>query len=500
MAPTEPTKKRTLVLKDKTGKIIVPKDLLESQRSGLVESSPTSNLGNTLETRDISNSDPVIDTPASGPSPCLDPPKSPLGTPSESSTILQEAQPSLCTPESPCPPLATDNSNGVPDPSLAPSTNKNIRKDIATADCRDSDLLEAYTPVLVKEVSQLEPLPLPVSTDFTPVPDDGSDDDWETQASKLSDMTEPVTQPVVRSLRPGGGEQKISPNVTPDTVVLVYTKSEILALRFPTENMQRPHQCASYEKLVHFGNDNQQIPRNNSNRHSSSPQVHGGSHPDRRKQSGPNNSPPNHVAHPNDSHKRHASRGVKKPVPPMPRKVISDPLEQMSREVVAILNKITPQTFIKLTGKLGEIHIQNSEMLQKLVRLVFDKAVSEPNFANLYAEMCSILDASNNYTNFCHIVWNRDTNQYLWLKDIQYTNILAGPYPSVVDCIAACDSQVPPPTQLISHPVSIADEVVLNNNLISVLPLPLSVLSSATGVQDDRCGRVLRDLCSLLSD
>jgi hypothetical protein len=376
----------------------------------------------------------------------------------------------------------------VPSPTNCPA-NKNLRKD-TIGDCRDSDLLDAYTSAPpVKEVSELEPLPLPASTNFSPVPDEGSDDDWETQASKLAEVIETAPQPVVRSLRPGGGEQKVSTNVTSGTVVIVYTKSEILALRFATENLQRPLQCASYEKLVYFGSDNQQIPRNTSNRsHHSSPQVHGGSNPDRRKQSGSNNSP-NHSGHPNDAHKRHpSSRGPKKPVPPMPKKVISDPLEQMSREAVAILNKITPQTFIKLTGKLSEIPIQNSSMLQKLVRLVFDKAVSEPNFANLYAEMCSILDASNNYTNFCHIVFNRDTNQYFWLKDIQYSNVVAGPYPSVVDCIAACVSDVPPPTQLISHPVSVAEEIVLNNHLISVCTLSLfSFLSSRT--LGHRCSR-----------
>jgi hypothetical protein len=370
----------------------------------------------------------------------------------ELETLQLNETPSKEIPPSLNPP--PHDSNGIT--SVEKRTKKNMRKDkLAAADLREGNVLDAYISVQ-EEICVHEPSPPPAASQLIDKSDDGSDDDWETQASKLS---EEVALPVVRSLRPGGGEQKINPIPLSSSTMVVYTKSEILALRLGLELSVRPSQCLSYDKLLFFGIDNQPIPRNIALRlPNSSPQQ---GQADKWKQSQQNQTSDNPKRHP-------SSRGSKRPVPPMPRKIISDPLEQMSREVVAILNKITPQTFVKLTGKLREIQIQNSTMLSKFVRLVFDKAVSEPNFANLYAEMCSSLDSANNYINFCHIVRNQDTNQYLWLEDIQYSNLLAGPYLSIVECITACHSSIPPPTQLINHPVSIAEEVIVNGNLISV--------------------------------
>jgi len=88
---------------------------------------------------------------------------------------------------------------------------------------------------------------------------------------------------------------------------------------------------------------------------------------------------------------------------PMPKKQITDPVEIMTRDVQAILNKITPQTFQKLTMQLCEIPIDTNAMLDKLIQLVFEKAVQEPNFANLYAEMCAALDKESRYWAFLQV-------------------------------------------------------------------------------------------------
>ena len=88
---------------------------------------------------------------------------------------------------------------------------------------------------------------------------------------------------------------------------------------------------------------------------------------------------------------------------PMPKKQITDPVEIMTRDVQAILNKITPQTFQKLTMQLCEIPIDTNAMLDKLIQLVFEKAVQEPNFANLYAEMCAALDNESRYWAFLQV-------------------------------------------------------------------------------------------------
>ena len=264
-----------------------------------------------------------------------------------------------------------------------------------------------------------------------------------------------------------------------------------MSLRINIDQLERPSQCYSYEKLLFFTNDGQPILKQNASRpqiqsppQPHSPQLH--PQPDQRwKQPGPIYSTPPiqplpPIQNPPESWKQRgqSSRGARRPAPPMPKKIITNPIEILSREALIILNKITPQTFIKLTGRLSEIPIHNSAMLEELVRLIFNKAVLEPSFANLYAEMCTILDSSNNYTNFCHVVWNRDTNQYLWLKDIQYGNVLAGPYSTLQECINACLSHNPPPTQLINHPVTVAELVIVNGKLISVSFFPPPFITS----------------------
>lgn len=434
----EPSKKRNLVLKDKTGKVIVPKDLLEPQGVGF-DCSQTSALDNTLNIHDPDKVASLANTSSDHctiSDDCV----------SSGEDLLHRQPSNELLSSSPSPEIISEE---VTDKQISPFTSQ------------------------VDEVCDL--LPPPASGIISEVIDDaGSEDDWEAQASKLSEDTtdiSTVSQPL-RSLRPGGGEPISYQNAVGPSTVIVYSKSDILTLRVGLGNLQRPPQCMSYEKLIFLGQDNQPIPRNLVRpQHSMSPKLQG--HSEKWKQQNPTYSPSQTIQVPPNEpsqYKRNApSRGSKKvPPPPMPKKLISNPLELMTREVMALLNKITPQTFLKLTGKLSEIQIQNSSMMEKFVRLVFEKAISEPNFANLYAEMCSILDSSNNYTNFCHIVWNRDTNQYLWLKDIQYSNILAGPYHSVSDCIEACLSRVAPPTQLITHPVTVAEEVIVNNNLISV--------------------------------
>jgi hypothetical protein len=468
--PSEPLKKRNLVLKDKSGRVIVPKDLLTESQNDMT---PKAQVSAMITEKDLtplqslsleqsfslSNSDILLKQETT-----LEPCQTPQ------TDGLKDESPSneSSTPVSPIDPpqnLISQELNG--DFLAEKRAKKNLKKDkLAAADLREGDILDAYTSVQEQISVLAPPLPPPSSTssDLTDQLDDASDDDWETQASKLS---EEVSLPVVRSLRPGGGEQKANPVATSSSSIVVYTKADLLTLRLGLELSVRPPQCLSYDKILFFGLDNQQIHRSVALRFTNSSQQ---GQAEKWKQPGSNFPQQNQSQSSHDNQKRHPnSRGAKRPVPPMPRKVITDPLEQMSRDVVAILNKITPQTFAKLTGKLRDIQIHNSAMLSKFVRLVFDKAVSEPNFANLYAEMCSSLDSANHYANFCHIVRNQDTNQYLWLEDIQYSNILAGPYLSIIECITACHSHIPPPTQLISHPVSIAEEVILNGNLISVV-------------------------------
>lgn len=65
--------------------------------------------------------------------------------------------------------------------------------------------------------------------------------------------------------------------------------------------------------------------------------------------------------------------------------------ELLYKKVRGILNKLTPQKFDTLLGKIKDLDIDNPDRLQGVIDLVFDKAVDEPNFSVAYAKMCKEL-------------------------------------------------------------------------------------------------------------
>ena len=50
-----------------------------------------------------------------------------------------------------------------------------------------------------------------------------------------------------------------------------------------------------------------------------------------------------------------------------------DPLADVSKQTLAILNKLTPQKFDKLLAKFNEINIDTEAKLRKCMELIFEK-------------------------------------------------------------------------------------------------------------------------------
>ncbi|XP_033113712.1 eukaryotic translation initiation factor 4 gamma 3-like isoform X2 [Anneissia japonica] len=65
--------------------------------------------------------------------------------------------------------------------------------------------------------------------------------------------------------------------------------------------------------------------------------------------------------------------------------------QDVNRKFTGILNKLTPQNFQKLTNQALELQINTEERLKGVIDLVFEKALSEPNFSVAYAHMCRML-------------------------------------------------------------------------------------------------------------
>ncbi|MCO5602363.1 hypothetical protein L7F22_056494 [Adiantum nelumboides] len=62
--------------------------------------------------------------------------------------------------------------------------------------------------------------------------------------------------------------------------------------------------------------------------------------------------------------------------------------ERVLRTVKGILNKLTPEKFGVLVEQLLNAGIDSADILKEVISLVFDKAVLEPTFCPLYAELC----------------------------------------------------------------------------------------------------------------
>lgn len=70
---------------------------------------------------------------------------------------------------------------------------------------------------------------------------------------------------------------------------------------------------------------------------------------------------------------------------------IDDEEEKRQRSFKAILNKLTPDNFEKLLEKLLDVGITEAATLVGLIGQLFEKALQEPTFSSLYAELCRVL-------------------------------------------------------------------------------------------------------------
>ncbi|GAB2291546.1 Eukaryotic translation initiation factor isoform 4G-1 [Dionaea muscipula] len=66
--------------------------------------------------------------------------------------------------------------------------------------------------------------------------------------------------------------------------------------------------------------------------------------------------------------------------------------ERVLKTVKGILNKLTPEKFDLLKGQLIDAGITSTEILKGVIWLIFDKAVLEPTFCPMYAQLCSDLN------------------------------------------------------------------------------------------------------------
>ncbi|XP_038709088.1 eukaryotic translation initiation factor 4G-like isoform X2 [Tripterygium wilfordii] len=67
---------------------------------------------------------------------------------------------------------------------------------------------------------------------------------------------------------------------------------------------------------------------------------------------------------------------------------VTDEEQAKQRQLKAILNKLTPQNFEKLFEQVKAVNIDNAATLTGVISQIFDKALMEPTFCEMYADFC----------------------------------------------------------------------------------------------------------------
>ncbi|KAF5761256.1 putative MIF4G-like, type 3, initiation factor eIF-4 gamma, MA3, MIF4G-like domain superfamily [Helianthus annuus] len=70
---------------------------------------------------------------------------------------------------------------------------------------------------------------------------------------------------------------------------------------------------------------------------------------------------------------------------------VTDEEQAKQRRLKSILNKLTPQNFEKLFDQVKQVNIDNANTLSGVIGQIFDKALMEPTFVEMYANFCSHL-------------------------------------------------------------------------------------------------------------
>jgi translation initiation factor 4G len=138
------------------------------------------------------------------------------------------------------------------------------------------------------------------------------------------------------------------------------------------------------------------------------------------------------------------------------------------KKVKSILNKMTKEKFEKLSEQMIEIPITSLEILTMMIHHVYEKAIFEPSFGDVYAELCTRLSEKAKRNPFVNIIESDEepptengeaqdgkgssshNTVYRWSNDVSTDDFeVIGPFESAEECFeAALDADnCPEPTK-----------------------------------------------------
>ncbi|CAI5718913.1 unnamed protein product [Hyaloperonospora brassicae] len=115
-------------------------------------------------------------------------------------------------------------------------------------------------------------------------------------------------------------------------------------------------------------------------------------------------------------------------------------LEVTKKNVNGIMNKMTREKFERLAGQLTSINMESLEMLQAVIKIIFDKAVGEPHFCDMYADLCVHLETNWKVWSFLKIVQNDDDKTFYWTAMSDSDSEVVGPFDTVSGALESASS------------------------------------------------------------
>ena len=133
-------------------------------------------------------------------------------------------------------------------------------------------------------------------------------------------------------------------------------------------------------------------------------------------------------------------------------------MAKIEKQAKSLLNKITKEKFDRLSTQMCEIPIQSYEQLSLIIKLVYEKAIGEPAFSDMYANLCYRLSQVAKKSAFVKIIETDEdphaepgeaprTNAdgsvaYRWSNNVSTTDAeVFGPYDSVDACLEVAMSE-----------------------------------------------------------
>mmetsp|Transcript_26792 Transcript_26792/g.39979 ORF Transcript_26792/g.39979 Transcript_26792/m.39979 type:complete len:1100 (-) Transcript_26792:207-3506(-) len=138
------------------------------------------------------------------------------------------------------------------------------------------------------------------------------------------------------------------------------------------------------------------------------------------------------------------------------------------KSVKSILNKMTKEKFERLSNQMCDIPIISYEVLTLMIHLVYEKAITEPTFGDMYADLCVKLSQRVKRNTFVKIIPSDEepptedvegfvpgrtstsgNTVYRWSNDVSVTDAeIVGPHEDPESCLRAALDQGNAPTPI----------------------------------------------------